>query len=107
MSGMTHYTEMTREEYHAAHIVSEKMCGSCAYAKTEHFMGAQPAGPDPKDLRVQRWRQGPVRVQWCTLPASRNFGTLVAAFGTCDRFKKAEEENETVNGTEGRIEKSE
>ena len=96
---MPHYTEMTREQYHADYIVSEKMCGHCAFAKTEHFMGAVPAGPDPKDLSVQRWRQGPVSVRWCTLPASRNFGTLVAAFGTCDHFEKAEEEDGTDSGS--------
>ena len=93
---MPHYTEMTHKEYHAEHIVSEKVCGLCAYTKMEYFMGAVPRPRNQDTPTRQEWEQGPKGVQWCTLPASPKFGTLVAAFGTCDHFENQEPEPEAV-----------
>ena len=91
-----HYSEMSQEEYHAEYIVSDKVCTRCNFSRKQYFMGAVPVGPNPNNLNQQEWKQTPTIIQWCTLPASPKFGTLVAAFGTCDHIETNKSEPEVV-----------
>ena len=83
-----HYSQLTPEKYHAEFIVSEKICGMCAFGKKEIFMTAALAKKKDQNDDGDVWQMGRVIVHWCLLPASRNFGTMVAAFGTCDHFQR-------------------
>ena len=87
-----HYSLMTPKEYHDEYSISERVCEKCVFASKQSIMSVKTVTNNPQSIGKSVPVAEPRDLHWCFLPKSRNFGTMVANFGTCDHFRGDEPE---------------